>query len=221
MRTPARAPLLTPPGVYAPHADTELLARALRSESVGAHTRVLDLCTGSGALALLAARRGARVTAVDISLRAVLTVRLNALLARRPMTVLRGDLVSAVPDRTFDLVVTNPPYVPAPAPAPPARGAARAWDAGPDGRVLLDRICDSVPPVLRGGGILLLVHSAICGTVPTLERLAAAGMDAEVTDRDAVPLGPVLRGRRDWLRSHGLLPDGDREELVVIRARHS
>src|SRR4051812_18255335 len=59
------------PGVYAPQADTCLLAQALHDEGVSAGADVLDVCTGSGALAVVAARMGARVSATDISRRAV------------------------------------------------------------------------------------------------------------------------------------------------------
>lgn len=214
------AALPTPPGVYTPQHDTNLIARVLAKEHLDTRSAVLDLCTGSGALAVRAAARGARVTAVDISRRALATAWCNAVLAGRCITVRHGDLVSAVPGRRYDLVVSNPPYVPAPALRPPSRGSARAWDAGPDGRIFVDRICDAGAGVLHRGGVLLLVHSALCGTAPTLDRLTGAGLDATVVDRATVPFGPVLRARRSWLHSRGMLRDRheDEEELVVVRA---
>ncbi|MFD9971492.1 HemK2/MTQ2 family protein methyltransferase [Streptomyces sp. NPDC059015] len=208
------------PGVYAPQDDTALLAGALRREMLPPRARVLDVGTGTGVLAVAAARRGARVTAVDISRPAVWTARLNALLARTPVRVLRGDLTAPVEGGTFDLVVANPPYVPSP--GPPGRGAARAWDAGHDGRLVLDRICGEVPRLLRPGGVLLLVHSALSGERATLARLRSAGLKTEVVERRQVALGPVLRSRRTWLCRRGLLsPGGQREELVVIRAERT
>ncbi|MFD6298382.1 HemK2/MTQ2 family protein methyltransferase [Streptomyces sp. NPDC060235] len=222
MGTPGHSTLLTPPGVYAPQDDTALLLRALARERVDPSTQVLDLGTGSGALALRAAGLGARVTAVDIAWRAVLTTRLNALIARRRVTVRRGDLTAAVRGRTYDLVISNPPYVPSPGRRLPRHSPARAWDAGPDGRAFVDRVCDEAPTALRTGGVLLLVHSALCGTPATLRRLADAGFDASVTDRAVIPFGPVLSTRRGWLRHQGLLTgDDNREELVVIRAQHA
>jgi len=221
MGMPMGSFLLRPPGVYTPQQDTDLLIAALSREDVGSGTEVLDLGTGSGALAVRAARRGARVTAVDIDRRAVLTTRVNALRYGRRVRVRRGDLFTAVPGRSYDFVVSNPPYVPSPAARPPRRGPARAWDAGPDGRVFVDRICDAAPGALRPGGVLLIVHSALCGIRPSLDRLTAAGIDAEVTDRAVIPLGPVLRDRHQWLRRRGLLSDENREELVVIRAQRS
>ncbi|MFC5801964.1 HemK2/MTQ2 family protein methyltransferase [Streptomyces formicae] len=210
------------PGVYAPQEDTALLADALRREVVSPRTRVLDVGTGTGVLALTAAMQGAQVTAVDVSRLAVWTARLNARLARTRVRVLRGDLTAPVAGRTFDLVVTNPPYVPSPARTAPRRGRARAWDAGQDGRLVLDRICGDVPRLLEPGGVLLVVHSALSGVRPTLARLRSAGLTAEVTERRRVRLGPVLRTRRTWLCSRGLLsPDGQTEELVVIRAERT
>jgi release factor glutamine methyltransferase len=211
--------VITLPGVYAPQSDSLLLAEALRREGVTSDMDVLDLCAGSGALGLYAARLGARVTAVDVGKRAVLTARLNAFLARQPITVHRGDLVAPLPDQSFDVVISNPPYVPAPATRPPRRGAARAWDAGQDGRALLDRICDSVPDVLRPHGVLLIVHSGLSLPEATLRRLTLAGMNAAIVDRVHVPFGPVVRRRMPWLRHCGLVrPQDDREELVIIRA---
>ncbi|KUF16367.1 HemK2/MTQ2 family protein methyltransferase [Streptomyces silvensis] len=206
------------PGVYAPQADTNLLAEAMRRENV-AGMDVLDLCSGSGVLAAHASRLGAHASAVDISRRAVLTIRLNALLARQRVAVHRGDLLAALPGRTFDLIVSNPPYVPAPPAVLPSRGPARAWDAGPDGRVLLDRICETAPRALRPGGTLLLVHSAVSGPEASVRRLREAGLRCGVSDRAYVPLGPVMRERLTWLRERGLLgPGDDKEELVIIRA---
>ncbi|MGV9881510.1 HemK2/MTQ2 family protein methyltransferase [Streptomyces sp. NPDC003006] len=219
MPPPVRpAHLLAPPGVYAPQYDTELLTRALHREGIGDGASVLDLGTGTGALAVAAARRGARVTAVDISWRAVLTARLNARRSGQSVTVRRGDLAAA-PKGPYDLVVSNPPYVPSPSPALPRRGAARAWDGGPAGRAIVDRVCDAAPRALRPGGVLLMVHSALCGVDASLDRLARLGMDARVSDREFIPLGPVLRSRRAWLRRRNLLADDEtHEELVVIRA---
>ncbi|WP_422070535.1 HemK2/MTQ2 family protein methyltransferase [Streptomyces orinoci] len=208
--------LLRAPGVYPPQADSFLLRQALLRERLPPGARVLDIGSGTGTLAISAARGGAaQVVAVDASLGAVLSTRVNALLAGVRVTVRRGDLLAPVAGRRFHLVLANPPYVPA-----PGRRGSRTVDAGYDGRAVLDRLAVQVPPALLPGGVLLLVQSALSGVSATVRALTAGGLETEVTDRRLVPFGPVLRGRSDWLRRRGLLQDGqDKEELVVIRAR--
>ncbi|MFJ4880494.1 HemK2/MTQ2 family protein methyltransferase [Streptomyces sp. NPDC088745] len=214
--------LLALPGVYAPQADTALLAAALRREALPAGARVLDVCTGTGALALAAARLGAEVTAVDVSRRAAFNARLNARLAGLPVRVLRGDLLAPAADRTYDLILNNPPYVPAPRPGLPARGRARAWDAGLDGRLILDRMCREAPTLLRPGGVLLVVQSALSAPERTLGMLRDAGLKAATVERSFIGFGPVLRGRRGYLTAQGLVgPTDNEEELVVIRAERT
>ncbi len=211
--------LMTLPGVYRPQADTLLLAEALAQEELGPRTDALEIGTGTGALALHAAGRGARVTAVDVSWPAVVTARLNSLRRRLPVHVLHGDFAERTAGCRFDLVITNPPYVPAPGDRLPSYGPSRAWDAGPDGREVIDRICAGAPALLRPGGVLLMVHSGMCGAEETLERLTGAGLAAGVTATASVPWGPVLRSRRAWLERQGLAAEAEEwEELVIIRA---
>ncbi|MFE2923746.1 HemK2/MTQ2 family protein methyltransferase [Streptomyces goshikiensis] len=222
MTTTLPAGLVALPGVYRPQADTYLLSDALAREHLGPATEVLEIGTGTGALALQAAARGAQVTTVDVSWSAVTTARLNAWMHRVPLAVLHGDFQAHTGGRRFDLVVSNPPYVPAPSGRIPSRGPARAWDAGPDGRAIIDRICAGAPTLLRRDGILLMVHSGMCGADETLGRLSTAGLTAEVAAKASVPWGPVLRSRRTWLQQQGLAAEAEeREELVVIRARRS
>jgi release factor glutamine methyltransferase len=214
--------IITLPGVFQPHSDTWLLADELREQTLPPRAAVLDLCTGSGALAVCAALRGARdVTAVDRSRRAVWTARINARLNGVRVRALRGDLFEAVGDRRFDTIVSNPPYVPAEHPElPTGHGPERAWDAGLDGRALLDRICAEAPAHLRPGGRVLIVHSSVCDGERTLDLLRAGGLDADVVARRRGPLGPLLRSRASALVDRGLLPPGTgEEELLVIRGR--
>jgi release factor glutamine methyltransferase len=211
--------LVIPPGVFRPISDTWLLADALDGEELPPGARVLDLCSGSGALAVRAARR-AEVTAVDISRRAVATIRLNAALNGVRVRALRGDLLAAVGDERFDAIVSNPPYVPAPGEAPPARGPARAWDAGRDGRALLDRICMRAPDHLRRGGVLLVVHSSLLGYERTAGLLSTGGLEVDLAAQERGPLGPLMNGRRAYLEAAGLLDRGQVEEdVLVVRGR--
>ncbi|WP_198681376.1 HemK2/MTQ2 family protein methyltransferase [Lentzea terrae] len=209
--------LLRAPGVYTPQDDTALLVDALHAAAIPPGARVLDIGTGTGALAIAAIRAGAsEVTGVDISRRAVWTARVNAALQRLPLRVRLGNALEVVADERFDLVLANPPYVPAAGPC--ARGPARAWDAGLDGRQLLDPLCARMFDLLVPGGVLLMVHSALCGADTTLRQLRDNGLKASIVQRCSVPFGPVMNGRIGFLEQHGLIEPGQRhEELVVIR----
>jgi release factor glutamine methyltransferase len=195
------------PGVYRPRSDTHLLVRALLGRQLAGRS-VLDLCTGTGALAVAAARAGAEVSAVDVCRRAVLNARLNARLNNTRVVAVRGDLFAPVRGRRFDLVVSNPPYLPGVA---RPRGAARAWDAGPDGRALLDRICVGAAAHLRPGGRLLLMQSSLAGVDASAHALEAVGLHVRVVVQQDGPLGPLAAARRHL---HGQ----ERETLAVLEA---
>jgi release factor glutamine methyltransferase len=124
------------------------------------------------------------------------------------VTPRRGDLFSPVAGERFDLVVSNPPYLPSS--DLPRRGAARAWEGGADGRALLDRICADVGRHLRPGGTVLLVHSSVNDVSRTLDDLEHSGLRADVIVRQRGPTGPLLRATR---------PDLEQEEIYVVRGR--
>ncbi|MGN9913092.1 methyltransferase [Phytohabitans sp. LJ34] len=210
-------PVFRLPGVYPPQADTALLAEAAASAPIPRGARVLDAYTGSGVLAVTAARLGAGdVTAVDVSRRAVLCARLNAWGRGLPVRAWRGSLAEVAGG--YDVVLANPPYVPCPSPAVPA-GRERAWDAGPDGRAVLDPLCATAPDLLNDKGFLLLVHSHVSDVDQSLAALRAAGLSVTVVARRRVPFGPVMRARAAYLEAAGLVRRGQRhEDLVVIRA---
>jgi len=209
--------LLRLPGVYRPQEDTALLAAAIGDLTIPAGARALDLCTGTGAQAITLARRGAgTVLAVDLSRRALASARLNALVRQLTVRPCRGGLGRALREGPFDVVVANPPYVPSPA---PAVRSTRGWDAGPDGRALLDPLCAAAGTLLRPGGTMLLVQSALSDVDKSREMLAARGLRTSVARRARIPFGPVLSGRTEFLEAAGLIEPGQRsEELVVLRA---
>lgn len=183
---------------------------------------VLDLCTGTGIVGIAAAQLGARtVTAVDVSRRAVRCARRNARAAGVRITARAGTVRDALDCGPFDVVLCNPPYVPAAAEQHPGLddlGPSRAWDAGPDGRMVLDPLCDSAAELLSEDGVLLIVQSEFADPERSIRMLRRHQIDAEIAVSQTIPFGPVLRGRAEWMESAGLLPTGVREEeLVVIR----
>ena len=199
------------PGVFHPRSDTWMLRDHLLEEGIRG-ARVLEVCTGPGAIALAAAREGARVTAIDIGWLAVLSARINAARARLDVEVLRGDLFEPVAGRRFDVIVSNPPYVPSERSRRPRLAPSRAWDGGPDGREVMDRLIADLPDHLRPGGRCLLVHSSLNDAERTLEGLARVGLRPEVVERRGGPLGPLMK---QWTETQEEGPE--EEDLVVVR----
>lgn len=193
----------------------------MRDRGLAEGARVLDVFTGSGVLAVAAALGGAReVTAVDISRRAALCARANGRLNGHRVRALHGDLFEPVRGERFDLVTANPPYVPSADDELPAAGAARAWEGGRDGRLLVDRFAAGVAEHLASGGRVLMVVSSLTGEEETLAALRAGGLDPQVVARERGPLGPLVSARAAMLERRGLLAPGEREEdMLVIEAR--
>jgi release factor glutamine methyltransferase len=205
------------PGVYPPGTDTALLGDAMRAHQPPPGADVVELCAGTGAIAVeAAARGGSDVVAVDVSPRAVANARLNARLNGVGLDVRRGDLFAPVKGRSFDVILVNPPYLPTP--HHEDGGGATAWDAGPDGRAVLDRLCDEIPERLRPGGLALIVQSTLANVIRTLACLEARGLEVTLAARHRGPLGPITSARAGYLAARGVL-DGDEEELVVLGAR--
>ena len=137
--------------------------------------RVLDLCTGSGCLAVLAALRfsTAKVDAVDLSKGAVAVARKNVAKhsLRKRIRLHRGDLFAPVERARYDLIVANPPYVDAKGMAnlpPECRHEPElAFDGGEDGLSVVRRIIDEAGRHLKPNGGLLC---EIGRCKPALER---------------------------------------------------
>ena len=212
--------LVTLPGVFCPPSDSWLLVDTLRKRGHARGASVLDVFTGSGVVAVAAGLAGAReVTAVDVSRRAAASAWLNARLNGTRVQALRGDVFEPVRGRRYNLVLANPPYVPGPGRELPARGASRAWEGGPDGRLLVDRFCAGVADHLEPGGTALMVHSSLTGEAESLSALRQAGLTAEVVARQRGGFGPIVAARADFLEARGLVDPGERtEEVLVIEA---
>lgn len=161
-------PLYVDDTVLVPRPDTETVVEVARSARTdrSAPCRVLDLCTGTGAIAIALAKelREARVIATDVSDPAVALARRNAErngFADR-VEVRRGDLWGAVVGERFDLIVSNPPYI-ASAVIPTLGTEVRrepmlALDGGVDGLAFYDRICAGGLAHLEPGGALVVEH---------------------------------------------------------------
>jgi ribosomal protein L3 glutamine methyltransferase len=123
--------------------------------------RILDLCTGSGCLAILAAKAfpRARVDAGDVSAAALAVARRNVSRHKARVRLVRSDLYGALGTARYDLIITNPPYVAAAAmrrlPAEYRHEPSLALAAGKDGLDLVRRIVAHAPEHLNPGGLLV------------------------------------------------------------------
>ncbi len=159
--------LTVTPAVLVPRPETELLVERALALCPGPSCRVVDLGTGSGAIALALAseRPHWQVTATDASAEALAIARMNAQSLRLGrVQFLLGNWLDPLAGRTFDLMVSNPPYVSADDAAmrDPALGyePRHALTPGPDAMASLRAIVAAAPDYLELGGWLLLEHGA-------------------------------------------------------------
>jgi carbamoyltransferase len=143
--------------------DSYVLARgAVRDDCES----VLDLCTGSGVHALLAASHGRRVVGVDINERALAFAAFNARLnGIQNAEFLRGDLYEPLAPGEFDLILANPPFVASP-------DGLLYGHGGESGEDVLSRIISGLPRRLRRGGFCHIITDYIVGDMPSFpERI--------------------------------------------------
>jgi release factor glutamine methyltransferase len=158
-------PIAVNPSVLIPRPETELLverALALRPDPTG---RILELGTGSGAIALALASERAdwTITATDLSPTAIATARRNSeTLGLQRIGFLTGDWFEPVAGHRFDLILSNPPYVadedPALRRAPLEHEPHLALAGGADGLNCLRALVRQAPGYLERRGWLLLEH---------------------------------------------------------------
>lgn len=187
------------PDVLVPRAETETLVDAALARLAGRSApAVLDLGTGSGAMALAIKREcpTASVTAADSSLSALARAGANARRLRLDIRFVASDWWSAFGDRRFDLVVCNPPYVRSEDPHfdGPLRFEPRAaLDGGGDGLDAIRAVLAGAAQRLAAGGVLLLEHGY--DQRPAVAELAArAGLAvcAESDDLAGLPRMAML-----------------------------
>ncbi|WP_328851742.1 peptide chain release factor N(5)-glutamine methyltransferase [Micromonospora globbae] len=190
-----RLELAVGPGVFVPRPETELLAGWGIAQGRGREAPlVVDLCSGSGAIALAVAQElsQARVVAVERSAAALRWLRRNAAdraaAGDRPIEVVEADVTA--PDLLADLVgrvdvlLCNPPYVPADtlvAPEVAGYDPAEAVFGGTDGLAVIRPVVARAGALLRAGGVVGIEHDDTHGAdVPAL--LVADGRFTDVAE---------------------------------------
>ncbi len=195
------------PGVFIPRPETEVLVDSVLEhlDRLGSEApAVLDLCTGSGAIAVSVAfeRPFARVHATEIVPPTAVVARGNAERAgvADRVTILDGDLFGPLPVElrgTFDVVVSNPPYIPtadlADLPSEVAGFEPRiALDGGIDGLDVVRRIAEQAAAWLRPGGVVVMETDTTCAkeAAHILSRwYEGVEVRRDLTGRDRIALG--------------------------------
>lgn len=174
------------PGVFIPRPETEALLEWALAQTLPAEPVIVDLCTGSGALAIALAlgSPGSRVVAVDDDPAALAYARRNA--ATTAVRIVAGDVTDPdlLPDLvgTVDLVVANPPYIPAGSELEPEvaqHDPAHALFGGPDGMAVIGPIVRRAADWLRAGGLLAVEHDDTTSDA-TVETIRCTGAFVEV-----------------------------------------
>jgi release factor glutamine methyltransferase len=177
------------PGVFIPRPETESLLEWSVGQQLSDSSIVVDLCTGSGALALAlsTAWPDARVIAVDDSEDALAYARRNT--AGTAVELILADVTApgllADLDGQVDLIVANPPYIPDGADLEPEvaeHDPAHALFGGPDGMVVINSIVDHAARLLRDGGLCAVEHDDTT-SVRTVEAFTRTGQFVDVTPR--------------------------------------
>jgi len=189
--------------VLVPRPDTEALVDVAlaRTSHVSMSMRQLDLCTGSGCVAIAMARQRptAKVLASDVSLDALAVARENALrLGAYNVGFVESDLFAAFAGKRFDVITANPPYIPTGEIAtlqPDVREhePRLALDGGADGLALVRRIVAEAPEHLVPGGVLAIEVGA--GEAPAaMELFRERGFTDVRADRDIARIERVVSG---------------------------
>ncbi|MBU3705749.1 MAG: peptide chain release factor N(5)-glutamine methyltransferase [Mycobacterium sp.] len=177
------------PGVFIPRPETESLLDWALAQPLPADSVIVDLCTGSGALAVALAteRPTATVIAVDDDAGALDYARRNA--ASTQVRLIQADVTepALLPELvdTVDLVVANPPYIPAGVELEPEvarHDPPHALFGGADGMAVIGPIARRAAAWLRPGGLLAIEHDDTTAAA-TVNAIIAAGPFAEVTAR--------------------------------------
>ena len=183
------------------------LAELTVREPVG---RVLDLGTGCGVQAVLAARHADHVTATDVSARALAIARANLAIAGVDAGLRAGSMLEPVAGETFDLVVSNPPFV-ITAPALRAGGLFEYRDGGAAGDDLVRDLVAGVPAVLAPGGVAQFLgnweHRRGEEWRDRVGSWLDPELDAWVVQREVLDPPAYVE---TWLRDAGLTPQHDR-----------
>jgi len=163
--------------VYEPAEDSFLLAEKM---TVTEDDAVLDMGTGCGILAVLAAEKAKSVVAVDINPYAIECAIKNAEMNGAKIDFRHGDLFQPIKqNKRFSLILFNSPYLPS-EPDEERSWIGKAWAGGSNGRKLIDRFVMDAPNFLAAGGRIQLVQSSLSDVNRTIQMFSERSLQAMV-----------------------------------------
>jgi SAM-dependent methyltransferase len=167
---------------------------------------VLDLCSGTGIQAVLLAGSAEKLTGVELSPLAVNAARFNAILnnVEKKLTIIQGDLYAPVKNKKFDLIVSNPPFIP----VPDNLRLPLCGSGGEDGLLVLRKIIANAGDYLTRRGICLLYGCTFGGgSVPFIYNYLEKIARKDKLDIDIVLLRSVTKRQEIMCRKQFLLAD--------------
>ena len=177
--------------VYYPAEDTFLLAENLH---VNHGDLVLDIGTGCGILAILAAEKARKVVAIDVNPQALRCTQMNAKrngVACKIETRLGNLFEPVMYEEKFNLILFNAPYLPS-TEEEPNTWLDRAWEGGQFGRSIIDRFLSEVPNHITKKGKILLVQSTLSDIQGTLQKLEEQGLSARILAKEKVAFETIV-----------------------------
>lgn len=167
------------PQVYQPAEDTYLLADNLQ---VNRMSKILEIGTGTGIIAIIAAKRASKVIATDINPHAIDCAVKNIITNKTYNVELRkGNLFEPVEGEKFDLILFNTPYLPSSTDEKSDDELDAAWNGGLDGREVIDRFLEEVTDYLNPDGKVQMVQSSLSDNKKTLKKFEDLGFKASIT----------------------------------------
>ena len=177
--------------VYEPAEDTFLIAEKMK---INKNDVVLDMGTGCGILAVLAAKITEKIVAVDINPHAIKYAKKNAEinLKKEKINFRKGNLFEPIKNNEhFSLILFNSPYLPS-EPKEEKSWIGKAWAGGQNGRQVIDRFIGESPEYLMSQGRILLVQSSLSNIKRTLEMFKKIKLKAEIVGQVKVPFEMIV-----------------------------
>jgi len=189
--------------VYEPAEDTFLLAEYL-VVNVKENDFVLDVGTGCGILAVLAAKKAKKVVATDINPFAIRCAKRNIRLNNvdDKVEIREGNLFQPIlENEKFTLILFNAPYLPSET-WEQNEWLNQAWAGGLNGRRIIDAFIEQAPKHLTGDGKILLVQSSLSNIDKTIQSFRQKGLEAKVVAEKKMFFESIVLIQAATMRGH-------------------